>query len=272
MGEPGIDYGRMLEVLDLEVELLADATYRAPGDRVVTACPSFTLSETARHVGAIYRMLFTWLSDGVRPMEWRRTPKKGQPVVDYLREGYASLRSRFAVHDPADPCVTWYPPQQHYGFWVRRMLHETTVHRCDAQITAGIDRDPVAQEIATDGVDEVLSVWFEHRLAELGIRANKTAGVLVETGSRRWLARMSRQNIEVHEVEGQGERLGEDNGKVRYVVDAVVRGSPLEVYLWLWGRVPFGRGFVEVTGSAGEGTEHEDAVAQMWALLRLATR
>jgi hypothetical protein len=45
--------------------------------------------------------------------------------------------------------------------------------------------------------------------------------------------------------------------------DAAVSAAPMQLYLWLWGRAP--------THQA-EASGDQDAVAQLWALLRLATR
>ncbi|HEY3748302.1 MAG TPA: hypothetical protein VGL80_03810 [Pseudonocardiaceae bacterium] len=46
-------------------------------------------------------------------------------------------------------------------------------------------------------------------------------------------------------------------------VHATVSGSPMQIYLWLWGRRPDRA--VDMEGN-------QDAIAQLWALLRLATR
>ena len=43
------------------------------------------------------------------------------------------------------------------GFWIRRMAHETLVHRADAQLAAGAEPEPVIEaEIAADAIDEWL--------------------------------------------------------------------------------------------------------------------
>ena len=41
-------------------------------------------------------------------------------------------------------------------FWLRRMTHETLVHRWDAEVGAGLHPAPFEAEIAKDGVDEYL--------------------------------------------------------------------------------------------------------------------
>lgn len=280
MAEPRIDYGRMLGLLDTEVRLLGDAAHQAPRDLVVPACPGLTLGETVRHVGGVYRSATGWLTHGAWQDVRRHEPAPGQAPDEYLHAEFARLRGQLAAHGGATRCPTWFPPQQHYGFWARRMLHETVLHRCDVQSAARREQHPILADVAVDGSDEVLSVWFGHRLGELGITATKTASVLLETADCRWLVRMSRNGVDAHTVamvgsgaerpvEGQARAAGAATGGRRMPsVDAVVRARPAELYLWLWGRLPTRREFVEVGG----GAESADAVAQLWALLRLATR
>lgn len=279
MGEPGIDYGRMLEVLDVEVELLASSAHRGHPDRVVPACPAFTLGVLVQHLGSMYWKVLRWLADDARPEQWRWEPRQGQSRLEYLREGYERLRERLAAHRADDPCSTWHPVQRDYGFWVRRMLHETTVHRCDVQATLGEAREPVAAELAEDGVDEVLTLWFQHRIERLGIRATWPADVLITARAGNWLVRMAPDAVRVEESRATTAVTG-------IAVDAVVRGDPEELYLWLWGRLPYGRlkalpvdqAMTSADAAAADGAAEfedvtfENAVAQLWALLRLATK
>ena len=60
---------------------------------------------------------------------------------------------------------------QHARFWPRRMLHETTVHRADAELAGGTDPS-VDDAVGIDGVDELLdnlpsAVYFAPNVAEL---------------------------------------------------------------------------------------------------------
>lgn len=255
MAETRIDYGRLLDVFDVEVEVIADLAGSVPRDRPVQACPGLTAGETVRHLGSIYRMLSLWLAHGSKPQVWQRKPSPRQPVADYLRESAAALRAQLRAHGPDEECDTWYPPQRNYRFWARRMVHETVVHRGDVQSAAGIRLSEVDSDIATDGVDEVLSLWFEYRLRELGLTGHRRSSVLLTTtgaDARSWLARIDRSAVTVAEVD-----LAES--------DAAVLAEPVQLYRWLWGRVPTGQHYVEVRGD-------EDAVAQLWALLRLSTR
>lgn len=273
-----VDHGRLLEVLGIEGELLASAALGAPGGELIPGCPGLTIAETVRHVGAEYRAARRWIEHGSRPRgpdALTRRPAGRRPTpaeprsragastaetelvdevqvdevqVDELRWELREVRAELAARPPAAPCATWWPADQTCGFFRRRLAHETTVHRVDVQAAAGRPVDPIAPDLAIDGIDEVLRLWFGYRLGELGIAGTYRAAVAVHAGGHEWIARAGPGGAEV--VAGAP-------------VDAVVSGSPAGIYLWLWGRLP--DRVVVVDGD-------HDAAAQLWALLRLATR
>ena len=50
---------------------------------------------------------------------------------------------------------TWGPGRTS-GWWARRILHETTVHRADAELALGVADPEIDSVIAADGIDEFL--------------------------------------------------------------------------------------------------------------------
>lgn len=248
-----IDYGRLLDVIAVEAEALASSTHGQRPELQVPACPGLNVGETARHVGSTYRMTLSWLRDGRQPVRWQQDPAQGEDLADFVRSGVEPLLAELAAHEPEDPCGTWWPVEANYGFWARRLAHETTVHRMDVQAAAAIPLDPVADEVAADGVDEVLSLRFVHRLHVLGVSGTREGTVALRAADRVWLARSG--------PDGSAAWLA--SPEEAESADAEVGGRAMTVYRWLWGRVPDHD--VEVNGD-------DDAIAQLWALLRLATK
>ncbi len=248
---PLVGYGRLLEVLGTEGELLAGSADGADQDADVPNCPGLKLGETVRHVGSLYRMVLAWVRGGDRPTAWQREPDDGQSVEDYFRAGLRAVLDHLSGHDPEEHCPTWWPEHQSYGFWCRRLAHETTVHRVDVQGAAGMSLATVAEDTAVDGVDEILALWFSHRLSVLGVSGTREGRVRIRTGGREWIARATPTSTSVHRAEPGA------------IADGTVFGDPMSMFLWLWGRLP--PHFVTREGS-------DDAIAQLWALLRLATR
>ena len=241
----------LLDVVERDGTRAAAAAEGADHDRPVPGCPGLTVGGTARHLGSVYRMVVTWLRTGTRPSVWPRQPDEGQSVEDYLRDGLRSLLGELAAHPPSAPCETWHPQDRTYGFWRRRMAHESTVHRMDVEAAIGRDLTPVTDTLALDGIDEVLTLWFTHRLTERGVAGTRHTTVSVRSGPRSWLATMDPR--------------GTSSTPSRTPGDAQITGTPLEMYLWLWGRRPVYDRSVRQEGDF-------DAIAQFWALLRLATK
>lgn len=252
-GKALVDHGRLLDVLRWEVDLIVDAAGRAHHDARVPTCPGLTIGETVRHLGSVYRMVVAWLRGGKRPVQWQRDPASGESVGDYLSTGFAELAGELAARDPGTVAGTWWPEDKTAGFWYRRMAHETTIHRTDVQSAAGLALTGIADDVALDGIDEALLLWFGHRLDVLGVSGTRDGSVGVHAGGRYWLATAGPSVTEAERVEQAAV----------VAADAQVSGAPMQVYLWLWGRL----------ATAAVTTDgDEDAVAQLWALLRLATR
>jgi uncharacterized protein (TIGR03083 family) len=249
---PLINYPNLLDVLEVEGERLATSTIGSDLEAEVPQLPGMRLGEVVRHVGSVYRMVVSWLHDGVRPTRWQRAPSDDQTLVDYLRAGLLEVVHELARHDPLDGCPTWWPEHQNYGFWYRRLAHETTIHRYDVQMGgAAAMVGGIPPEIAVDGVDEILSLWFTHRLSVLGISDVRPGRVAIHTGDQRWIAQITPTGTSAW-------RADTDE-----TVDAIVSSDPAGMYLWLWGRRPNAHVL-----EAGD----PDVVAQLQDLLRMATR
>jgi uncharacterized protein (TIGR03083 family) len=259
-----VEYGRLLERFAIEAELLARSIDNGQLEKEVPGCPGLTVREAARHVGSDSRMVLQWLREGRRPRDWQRDPPNSQALADYVRTGTAPLMRELAEHEPGDPCPSWYEPEQNYGFWLRRMTHEITVHRVDIQASYREDAgsDPVPEDIAVDGIDEVLHIWFAYRLTMLRVSGPKARSCTVRSGGRDWLTITGPGNIgnAVYRLWSAPDLTGWYEGEQN---SGEVHADPNMMYLWLWGR----RG---VSQAFSEGDD--DASGQLWVLLRLATR
>ncbi|MGH3941381.1 MAG: maleylpyruvate isomerase family mycothiol-dependent enzyme [Pseudonocardiaceae bacterium] len=253
--KPIIDYGRMLEVIGIEGELMlgtAAAALPHAGQATVPGCPGFTLAETLRHVGSVHRVTRLWIRDGRRPEQWQRSPLDDD-LVGFVRTGLDELLAELGRHDPTEFCDTWWPADRTHGFWRRRMTHETTVHRVDVQAAVSGEADPIAREVALDGIDELLFLWFDHRLSELKMSSPQDGAVALSADDRHWLAVFEPGRCTARRV---------DEAEARSA-NAMVSGDPTEVYLWSWGRRPDQS--VRISGD-------QDAVGRLWTLLRPATQ
>ena len=61
--------------------------------------------------------------------------------------------------DPDFPAWNWAPQPKRASFWHRRMAHEISMHRWDAESAAG-RATPIETKLAADGVNEILDTWL----------------------------------------------------------------------------------------------------------------
>lgn len=248
-----MDYGRFLDELGHQARFLVAAARTASVHAPVHLCPGWTVEEVVCHVGGMYRSALLWLVEGRCPRRWQREPARGQTGEDYLRDGLAELTTLFARSTSNVPAASWWDTDRTYGFWCRRMAHETTIHRIDVEDAAGRQRSQIPPDLALDGVDEALSLWLGHRLSMLGMSGIREGTVLIRLQEGAWSVGVGPGQMVVRRV------CPTETSHA----DAVVSGSAMSVYLWLWGRER--PGMVTVAGD-------EDAAGQLWALMRLATR
>lgn len=227
--QPSIDGTRLpdaryLELLDRDVAALVAAADDLGA--AVPGCPGWTVRDLLVHVARVYRHKVVAIDTGVEP------PEEGDAFAlgdgddprEAVRREHAALRERLVAHDPLAPAWTWWPPEQTVGFWVRRMAQETAVHRWDAESAAyGVDgASPVDDDLATDGVDELLG-WLTWEWGDESAQPEADGQVvLVSTADHAWTVTLQPTRVSV--VGG-----GSDGA-------AFVAGEPSGLLLHLWGR------------------------------------
>ena len=147
---------------------------------------------------------------------------------DFLRRGTATMLEQLAAAAPDAEVKTW-AGLKRPSWLLRRMTHELSVHRWDAQAAVG-DPQPLGADVAEDGIDELLQEFLP---------AADVSGV---GGS-----------IHLHATDGDGEWFietadGVTWSKAHAKGDVAVRGATSDLLLLLWGRV--GTDAVEVLGDA----------------------
>ncbi|WP_436772892.1 maleylpyruvate isomerase family mycothiol-dependent enzyme [Yinghuangia sp. YIM S09857] len=128
----------------------------------VPTCPGWTLAKLVKHAGIAH----AWSAANVRagaapgPVPARSLdlglPDDPSGLPEWLAAGARRSAAYLKASGPDAPAWT-FGPEPHARFWGRRMLHETTVHRVDAELALGFE--PVVDpEVAVDCIDELLTV------------------------------------------------------------------------------------------------------------------
>jgi uncharacterized protein (TIGR03083 family) len=224
-----MDNSRYLECLAADYARLRAVALTSPGADVPT-CPGWTVADLTRHVGEVYLHKTTAMREGAEPDEWPPKGIENEDPIALLDRTYADLVEELTTRKPEEPSGTWYAPDQTVGFWIRRMAQETVVHRIDGELGAGQPIAPVPDDLAIDGIDELLKVFVAYGVAEWGSyfgdvldgSPGRTYRILAD--GKAWRVRT-----------GPGEFSVEDGAGVG-AADVTVSGAPTAVLRWVWNR------------------------------------
>ncbi|MET0324526.1 MAG: maleylpyruvate isomerase family mycothiol-dependent enzyme [Ilumatobacteraceae bacterium] len=219
------------EIVEREGTALGDAAdtdLAAP----VPGAPGWDTTELLRHVGLIHARTSVILRTGTMERPSRKNGMLPEAPADGIAEWYRATLADLvvdlgAVDDPDRPVYSFAPDHQRAGFWPRRMAHETTVHRVDAEQAAGRPVAPIEAAFAVDGIDEVFSVFVPTLAAGRSPGDGRTVHLHATDAEGEWLIRFDEGDVTVDVGHAKG--------------DAAVRGPADELLLWLWGRVPLDR-------------------------------
>ena len=249
-----MQFERYLECLATDAARLRDVAARDL-TKQVPSCPEWNVADLVRHTASVYLHKVEGMRRGGEPDEWPPTGVNEEEPLTLFDRAYVDLMAEFDKRDPADETGTWYDADQTVGFWIRRMAQETVIHRVDAELAL---REPIAEipdDLAVDGVDEVLvrflAYIFTKWAGELTeqLKDADGRGVLVRADGSSWLVRATNTGV-------TAEAGGGESG-------ATVLGKPHNVLLWLWRRADDDA--ITVEGDAG-------LVAQLRELLGPATQ
>jgi uncharacterized protein (TIGR03083 family) len=131
--------------------------------RQVPTCPDWTVADLVEHVGLAHRWVAVMVERRVhRPIahteaDDRDIPSDPNERLAWLLAGARRLALAVENTRPDTRMWTWAPVRT-AGFWLRRITHDTLVHRVDAQLTAGLDVS-IPSDLAADGISDLLETF-----------------------------------------------------------------------------------------------------------------
>ena len=227
-----MERSRYLGAIEAESVAFYAAVTAVPLNAPVPSCPGWVVEDLLFHLGTVHGF---WAEITARRLLSPNEVEEGsRPPADELlawaRDRTTRLQAALAEADPETAVWTWARAQD-VGFVLRRMAHETSVHRWDAERAAGQVR-PIDPELASDGVDEFLNVMLlQPRFSSAPIDGS----------------------VHLHATDTPGEWLVREQEDGTLVVtaehakgDAALRGAASDLLLALWGRL--GSDALEVIG------------------------
>lgn len=151
-----MDNARLAEGFHEHTAGFAAAATQGDPDTAVPTCPEWPLRVLTGHIGQAHRWAASIVRSGPSPVPDPFDADPGSPEkwTDWLLEGAADLEEAVRASGET-PVWTFFGPQP-ARFWLRRMLHDTTVHHADAALTTG-----AAFTVAPDHAADAISEWLE---------------------------------------------------------------------------------------------------------------
>jgi uncharacterized protein (TIGR03083 family) len=211
-------------------ELLATADPETP----VPTCPGWVLRHLLTHVGRGDRWAAMIVRDRADERVDIRTVPDGKPPADdpvgWLADSSRLLVDAVAATGPDVPVWTFTGPKP-AAWWIRRRLHEATVHRADAAIALGVPYE-IEPALAADGVSEWLDLLAARPVPDAGpmlpegvtLHLHATDDGLGAGGE--WLVRS--ENGRVTWEHGHGKGAVAVRGSAAALLQAVLRRIPAD--------------------------------------------
>ncbi|MGH8791194.1 MAG: maleylpyruvate isomerase N-terminal domain-containing protein [Stackebrandtia sp.] len=220
---------------EAEAGRLRDAAADADLTSPVPSCPDWTLRDLLTHMAKVYGRISRRLLSEDPPDADSEAAAAAEvsdvPVLEELdaaRGELAAVLGRMSLDDPA-----WnFAPQANTArFWFRRAACETAVHRWDAQMTVG-NVEPVDAALASEGVDEALGALVPSGRRREESKATGVAQLTARDADRRWFVRLRDDRVALLDAASVDTDV--------LAVQAHAAGAASDLFLALWGRVPFG--------------------------------
>ncbi|WP_394438497.1 maleylpyruvate isomerase family mycothiol-dependent enzyme [Streptomyces sp. SGAir0957] len=239
-----------LHVLDTEGRRLAAAAEQAGVDAKVPTCPGWQIRDLVRHTGMVHRWAAAFVAEGHQePHPDGGLPDlDGEELLDWFRRGHTYLVDTLTQAPPSVACWSFLPAPSPLAFWARRQAHETTVHRVDAQSALATAPDPIAEDVAVDGIEELLLGMHARKKSRVRSEAPKVLRVRATDADATWTVRIT-QDPPATEHGAAGE------------ADCELAGPAARLYLSLWNRLPF----PSLTGDASVAALWRERSAITWS-------
>lgn len=262
--------------------LAAALTLTDPGQQVPT-CSDWTADDLLWHLTEVHEFWAGILGTGATTEEEvmaieaakAERPEGREALLERRAAATDALLAQLEARSDEEPAWFWFSEQQSVGTTRRMQTHEATIHRIDAELTAGHPLSTIDSRVAADGIDHVLEVMWPAAYEWIPDWAETAPVAVVEIGPQggsarrvgisRWRGTRPRDGQEFDVPVGRllaGSAEGEGLPRVS------AGGSAAALYLWAWGReqalehIGTGAQHVQIQGDPEAITELEALIAE----------
>jgi uncharacterized protein (TIGR03083 family) len=213
--------------------------------------------DLVRHQGGVHRWATGYVAEARTELwdvdldEVVGTWPDDADLVPWFRAGHAGLVAALSTADPGLECWTFLRAPSPLAMWARRQAHETSIHRVDAELAAGMTPSVPYPSFAADGVDELLTCFVPRRSTRLQADAPRTMVIRATDTSAAWMLTIGPERVAVTTDAADG-------------ADCELRGAAADLYLTLWNRLD-NPASLEVAGDEAVLTLFRDTVHIRWS-------
>jgi uncharacterized protein (TIGR03083 family) len=223
-----------LAALRADGPALRDAVEEAGPDAPVPSCPSWTVADLVEHLTSLMRWVRETTPRGVITKPDDRVVPQPRPewpeALEGLHRELTGMTETLDAVEPEFPAWTWPAQAKKAGFWHRRMAHEISVHRWDAEAAAGRPT-PIETKLAADGVNEVLDTWLPAGRRREPTSLQGVVHLVATDAAYEWFLRLRGAGVALLDT---GTILDSDDHHAR----AEATGTASDLQLVLMGRRP----------------------------------
>jgi uncharacterized protein (TIGR03083 family) len=204
----------------------------------VPSCRDWSLADLVWHLAEVQHFwAWTIAHRPAGPDQYGRPERPADDsLADLLADCCARLVGALDAADPDEPAWSW-SDDHTVGFTVRRQSHESLIHFVDAVLAAGAPVPDIDAFLAADGVDELLGVMLAGvpEWADFASDGSTASIEAADTGDR-WLLGFGRMTGTSPDSGTAYDLDAVELLTVGADGDATIRGSAVDLDLWLWGR------------------------------------
>lgn len=247
----------------------------------VPTCPGWSADDLLWHLTEVHEFWAMILGSGalsdddIEAIEQAREPRpdEREALLERRTRATSALLAQLEARGDDEPAWFWFSDERNVGVTRRMQVHEATIHRVDAELTAGLPVTRISDEVAAAGLEHVLQVMWPAGFEWVPDWATTTPVALIEIrpdggpthllGISTWSGTSTSDGRDYH---GTVARLLADRSEEGALPQAAVTGSALALSLWAWGRE---QALEHVAGGADGVGMHGDpkALAELSSLL-----
>jgi uncharacterized protein (TIGR03083 family) len=228
-------------VIRAESQRFADVLATADPDVQCPTCPDWSVADLLWHLTSVHYFWAGVLARNARTEADLAAIEQSKParptdMADLLalrEQATTALLEQLDRLDDNEPRWSWWPPDQTVGFTRRMQTFEATMHRVDAELTAGLPTGPIAPDVAAGAIDHAVDVMWGWLPEGSTYEARAVVEFVASDVDQRWL-------VEVGTASGSPRAVRATVGKPTATVTAPV----VDLALWAWTR----GGTVEIAG------------------------